>query len=49
MAEMGGQLSFAGALSNGEVAPKPAVRLSWVERVKPTLSGRWLPLARVKI
>src|SRR5271163_5015535 len=29
----GGLLSFAGARANGEVAPKPAVPLSWVERV----------------
>jgi hypothetical protein len=26
-------------LGNDEVTPKPAVRLSWVERVKPTHSG----------
>jgi len=34
----GGLLSFAGARANGEVAPKPAVPLSWVERVKPSTS-----------
>jgi hypothetical protein len=32
---------------NGKVAPKPAVRLSWVERVKPTRSGHSSPCHRM--
>jgi hypothetical protein len=34
-----GEATFAGTRGNDKVAPKPAVRLSWVERVKPTHSG----------
>jgi hypothetical protein len=30
-----GQGTIAGPRGNGEFAPKPAVRLSWVARVKP--------------
>ena len=40
-----GQETFAGTQGNGEVAPKAAVRLSWVERVKTdptaTLAARF--------
>jgi hypothetical protein len=32
--------TLAGTLGNGRDAPKTAVRLSWIERVKPTQSGR---------
>jgi hypothetical protein len=32
----GGEPTFAGASCNDEDAPKPAVRLSWVERIKPS-------------
>jgi hypothetical protein len=35
---VGGFRSFAATAANGEVAPKPAVPLSWVERVKPSTS-----------
>ena len=42
-----GERTFAKASGNGEDAPKPAVRLSWVDRVKPdpqppgSKSRRW--------
>lgn len=32
--------TIAGTDGNERDAPKPAIRLSWVERVKPTQSGR---------
>src|SRR5215467_2739762 len=32
-----GQATFIGTHGNEQDAPKPAARLSWVERVKPTL------------
>jgi hypothetical protein len=34
-----GKQPFADPEASGKVAPKPADRLSWVERVKPTHCG----------
>jgi hypothetical protein len=42
---MAGDLTFIIAVVKGEVAPKSALRLPCVERVKPTPSGRSLPPA----
>jgi len=42
-----GKETFAGTRGNGREAPKPAVRQSWVERVKPTLRRHSPPRQRM--
>jgi hypothetical protein len=37
----GGKPPFADSRASGKGAPKPAVRLSWVERVKPIQGCRY--------
>jgi hypothetical protein len=43
----GGEGTFTGSRGYSQVAPKPAVRLSWGERVKPTQTGHKGPLGEL--